>query len=294
MDRPQRSQASVDPAEVAQAFSGPVFRALSAAHWTPQMRRVEPLLRNAGDSIHTLADAFEHGHTVMAQHYRGEYYFKNEIINKLIFGRHSPRTASAIMELPAGRSIADVVVFNGTSTAYEIKTDRDSFERLESQLQDYSEAFAHVYVVTSIERSKSAERILPSHVGILGLRKNGRLSEVRPADEDLARLSCERLAAILRQDELLQILRRTLEYERDTTPARLRNRTTALFCSLPIEVAQAEAVRELRQRGCQRAPVASVVPKSLRALAYAVPLSQPATERMARTLAQPVTEIEVG
>jgi hypothetical protein len=230
----------------------------------------------------------------MRASYRGEYFYKNQVISRIIFGRHSTNTASAHLELQAGSSIADVVVFNGTSTAYEIKTDRDNFERLETQIRDYSQSFARTYVVTSIERASIAARYVPEHIGLLGLRRNGSLSELRQAAEDVGRLSVRCLSSLLRQKELLRVLERTLQYELDTTPAKLRNRTVELFATLPIDVAHAEVVRELRGRGCEQASVASVVPASLRALAFAVPLSNRAAQRMTETLARPVREVAEG
>lgn len=42
-----------------------------------------------------------------------------------------------IPEFNVGASKADLAVFNGTSTVYEIKSEIDSTERLKSQMGDY-------------------------------------------------------------------------------------------------------------------------------------------------------------
>jgi hypothetical protein len=54
--------------------------------------------------------------------YRCEYVYKAAIASRIVFGRHSPSTASLAIELNVAGSIVDCAVFNGTSTVYEIKT----------------------------------------------------------------------------------------------------------------------------------------------------------------------------
>lgn len=44
-------------------------------------------------------------------------------------------------------SRADLAVFDGTSIGIEIKTERDNFNRLNRQLQDYKDFFEYVYIV---------------------------------------------------------------------------------------------------------------------------------------------------
>ncbi|MCY1339096.1 hypothetical protein D9M69_249700 [compost metagenome] len=77
-----------------------------------------------------LASLFESAWLEIRRAYRNEFVYKTEIASRIVFGRHSPNTASLHVELPVGRSIVDVAVFNGTSTAYEIKTEFDTPRRL--------------------------------------------------------------------------------------------------------------------------------------------------------------------
>ena len=64
---------------------------------------------------------------------------------------------TAIVELPVSGSIADFIIVNESATVYEIKTALDNFERLDSQISDYSRAFAKVCVVIPAEK---LERLL--------------------------------------------------------------------------------------------------------------------------------------
>ncbi|MBA1734104.1 sce7726 family protein, partial [Escherichia coli] len=85
----------------------------------------------------SLRDLFTSLYDFLRLNYRNEYVYKTALVNKIIFGKHSPKTSSSSIELPIKNSIVDVAVFNGTSTAYEIKTEYDSPKRLITQAPDY-------------------------------------------------------------------------------------------------------------------------------------------------------------
>ena len=113
-----------------------------------------------------LAQIFSH----MKKSYRNEYVYKSLLLKKIVYGRHSPRTSSAICELPVCGSIADFVLVNGKACVYEIKTDLDNFTRLDSQLCDYYRAFRYVSVVCSENTASAMMGLLEgSPVGLMVL-----------------------------------------------------------------------------------------------------------------------------
>ncbi|MEN4475194.1 sce7726 family protein [Mycolicibacterium cosmeticum] len=284
----QTTVGDVDMSAVAGLFSRRTFRALAASQ-PGQLREVAQCLARTGSAAEsmTLADAFDDALQVMSKRYRNEYVFKNTIVDRLVFGRHSPRTAAALLELRAGKSIVDVAVFNGTSTAYEIKTDLDDFSRLAQQLSCYEESFERVSVVTSPRLAPRVLAAVPKYVGVLALTDRGSLSEMRAPSTGLGRLSQAGLFGLLRRQETLDILRRTRGYEIDVPPARLWQRTRELFLGLSVESAHTEVVDELRARGMRAAGTAAVVPRSLRAMAYEVPLNASEVQRAHAKLIAP-------
>ena len=84
----------------------------------------------------------------MSKNYRNEYFYQNTMLHKLLLGKHSLNTTTALTQIPIGKSKADFIMINGKAVVYEIKTELDSFERLDTQLNDYFKAFNHVCVVT--------------------------------------------------------------------------------------------------------------------------------------------------
>lgn len=112
---------------------------------------------------------------------RTDYVYRNAIVDKLVVGKHSLNTTTPIQELRVGSSLADLVVLNGSSTVYEIKSERDTFRRLASQIENYSKVFEQAYVVTSATRLGHLQNHIPEHVGIITLSSSYTLQTVREA-----------------------------------------------------------------------------------------------------------------
>lgn len=282
--------ATMQQQAVAEVFTTAVFRALSESRIAQRAHRIVNLAPLVEDPARwTLADAYDAGHRFLRQSYRSEYFYKNSIVSKVIFGYHRPSTASALLEFQMGASYADVVVLNGTTTTYEIKTDLDSFARLRTQLADYSARTEHVNVVTSESKAASAEKALPDHVGLVVLKRSGALGVIRPSVGGFERLNPQAMFDLLRGDEALVALRRSVGYELDVPRGDAWKRTRALYAELPADVAHRETLRALRGRSAGAVELATTdsFPASLRALAYGTELSGAARARLIQRLKQP-------
>lgn len=112
-------------------------------------------------------------------------------------------------EMSVGHSRIDLCRINGHSYAYEIKTKYDTFERLETQLIDYTETFEKVYIVIPIERKIEAFQCIPNNCGIITYRisPNGKVffSYCRKAINNSC--SVKKCAESLSSSELLHMLK---------------------------------------------------------------------------------------
>ena len=278
-------------ADVSALFSSATYRNLASSRpldALERLARVAPLARASG--AESIADVFDAAYSTLLRGYRNEYVFKNAIVSKIVFGRHRPTTASAILELPLGESIADVAVFNGTSTVYEIKTDLDSFGRLASQMRDYTTRIERVNVVVSDRRAATAERHIPERIGLLALRRNGALGVIRPAGSNLAHMRSDHIFGILRTREVEDILAALGRHVNAADPVQHWHQLRTLFSDLSVDDAHEGAVRTLRTRGLGAADIAShpALPKSARALAYSAALSNIAKRRLVNRFLQPL------
>lgn len=139
--------------------------------------------------------------------YNHEYLYKAALAHKVLLGVHSLRTASMMTELRVGDCRADVVILNGTSTAYEIKSDRDTLDRLETQVSTYMKVFANVNILAG---KKYLERVLasvPKDVGVMHLNSQYGISTIRAPTEDPGRLVPELVFDSLQNSEATQILK---------------------------------------------------------------------------------------
>lgn len=100
---------------------------------------------------------------IILKYYPNEICIKSNFINEILM---SGKKHVTIFELPIGSSRADLCKINGTSVAYEIKTDLDNFSRLSKQISDYYEIFDEVYVICSEHNIANVINIIPPRCGI--------------------------------------------------------------------------------------------------------------------------------
>lgn len=131
----------------------------------------------------TYHDYIKYIYRELSKSYRTEYFYKNTFINKILIKKYGIKDSIAISEFKVGKSIADLVLFNGVSKAFEIKTELDTKRRLKGQLDDYKKIFNYSYIITDIS---IVEQFIneDSSIGIIVLQKEGRVTrmiEYRPA-----------------------------------------------------------------------------------------------------------------
>ena len=197
-------------AALSRLFSPAVIREISrtgkSSLLARLLRQTALPMRLAPDA--TLAEAFEEAFRILRQlGNRDDYVYRQAITQKIVLGRHNLRTATVLNEVRAVESKADVVVLNGTSTAYEIKSERDSTRRLLGQLADYRRVFASVSVVTSPMQRDSILGLVPEDVGVIVLSDRYTLSAVRDAAVSPERVQPEAILATLRAEEAGAVLR---------------------------------------------------------------------------------------
>ena len=138
--------------------------------------------------------------------YRNEYSYKAALIQKILLGRHSIKSATLLTEFRVGKCKADLAILNGTSSVYEIKSERDSLIRLESQIGEYRKFFAKVNVVVAECHLKEVLKTLSDDVGILLLSERFQLSKIRDATENISRMDLNTVFDSLRIEESIKVL----------------------------------------------------------------------------------------
>ena len=155
----------------------------------------------------TYSDMLKKSYSVISKYYRCEYVYKNELI-KLLLKKYGTRNSVYFNEFRVGNSIADMVMFNGESKAFEIKTEYDTPRRLDKQMDDYKRFFDKCYMIVPENKVDEYRDIVESTTGIIAMsHKNGSiiLKEVRQAEQN-ERFDFEALMSCLRTEEYKNIV----------------------------------------------------------------------------------------
>lgn len=205
----------------------------------------------------------------MEKKYRNEYVYKNTLLNKLLLGRHSLNTTTVLSELPINKSKADFILINGKAVVYEIKTELDTFDRLNSQINDYYKAFNHVCVVTCESNYNKLKEILKdSNVGICVLTSRSTISTRKEPIEDNTNLDHSTLFKILRKKEFENILMNYYGELPQTSQVKYYRECFQLFMEIKIETAYKYFLEQVKIRINIEKEEFKKVPYELRFLIY--------------------------
>jgi len=205
------------------------------------------LLDNIKPTI-PLGQFFDWIYSILFKNYRNEYIYKNAIANKILLGRHSLSTSHMLTEFRVGKCKVDAVVINGTSTVYEIKSEFDSFARLEKQIQAYLEIFDYINVITSTSQATKLDSILPDSAGILALTNRNTITTIRESKSNRENTNPGILFDSLRKTEYVKVINKYFGTIPDVPNTQIYKECKKLFCKMPPEVAHDLTIEILRKR----------------------------------------------
>lgn len=257
------------------AFRRPFFTSLAKGE---DVSQVFSLFKEyiSNDKDLTVRDVFDFFFDILRKNYRNEYVYKSAIVNKIIFGRHSPKTSSSSIELPVNNSIVDVAVFNDKSTAYEIKTEFDSPRRLVTQAIDYLDVFERVYIVTHPDFAEKYCALSMPNVGVLSLSMKETLSVVKEAKSNIESIKVDKIFNVLRKSEYIKIVENYTSSKIHMPNGIIHSYCKDVFLSMPLKVANSYFINAMKERATDKEFIDYLycLPASLRALGYATPLSK--------------------
>ncbi|MCF8024826.1 MAG: sce7726 family protein [Desulfobacteraceae bacterium] len=209
------------------------------------------ILDNFNSSI-TLREFLDRTYGFLFKNYRNEYIYKNSLVNKILLGRHSLNTSQMLTEFRVGQSKADIVLLNGTSTVYEIKSQYDSFARLGKQIESYFEIFDYINVIASPSQSEKLISILPDQVGVLVLTDRSSISTLRKPLSNKENIKLRVLFDSLRKPEYTAIIKEYYGVVPDVPNTQIHPKCKELFCKIPPDRAHKMTIKFLKKRNNSR------------------------------------------
>lgn len=187
-------------------------------------------------------------YTFLGKNYRTEYFYKNTMLNKLLIKRHDYKKTIVLSELPIGKSKADFIMINGKGVVYEIKTELDNLERLDSQIKDYYKAFSEVVIVTYEENFEKVMKIIPHTVGVMLLTKRKALKMIREPLKELSSLDYDTIFRILRKYEFERIIQNKGYSLPEVNQFQYYKECYRILSQMDIDELQSAMIKELKQR----------------------------------------------
>ena len=210
-------------------------------------------------------------YSYMSNEYRNEYFYQNTLLNKLLLGKHSVNTTTALTQIPISKSKADFILINGKAVVYEIKTALDTFERLNTQVRDYYKAFNHVCVVTSESQFEQACEILKdTNVGVYCLTAQETLSMAKRKEPiaDNSQLDHTTIFKILHKAEFENIIIKYYGELPKTSQVFYYGECLRKFSEIPIVDAYTMFLKELKKRNKIEICNLNKIPYELKSLIY--------------------------
>lgn len=260
-----------------QVFTARVLKDLAEFGCSERVEEARKALEQLGliEFDARLSEVFEQAYSVLLDVYPGEYPLLNECLCREM--AENSGQGAVYRELAVGASKADLAIFRpGESSGFEIKSRFDRLDRLQGQLQTYQQVFTRTYVVTGQGHAPRVLQESTASVGVLAVSRQG-IRELRPAIQSPELISSDRLFALLRKHEYLQLIKEEFGAVPDLPNTRIYRACLALFQQIDLPRRQALVSDILHQRRSpppQEHDRAWQLPRSLRALALSGKLDQ--------------------
>jgi hypothetical protein len=197
--------------EASGLFSTAVFRPIMRGEAPNRANLLVTRVRSALALDHSVSNqtVVSAAYDAVCKDYRSEYFYKNLIASKIFVGRHRAANSVLLPEFRVHGSVADCVLINGLATVYEIKTEFDSPEKLERQLESYYRAFAYVNVVAHTRDAARYEALLSTTpTGLITVGPGQHLSTVKAVVPSFSSFDIKTMFDSLRLHEVTSILAR--------------------------------------------------------------------------------------
>jgi hypothetical protein len=235
---------------VSRIFSSAVINEMARKGHSSLFSRLahESKLFSELDPENRVYDVFNYALKILQKkEHRPEYVYKSALTQNILLGKHSLQSACMSSEFRVEDCRVDVAIFNGTATAYEIKSERDSLFRLEKQISAYRRFFAKVYVIAGENHLHGISDVIHDDVGLLKLSSRNSISLVREAQDLPERTNSTTIFESIRLSEAKQILS-LLKIKIPNVPnSELHIEMRNLFVDLPPQDVHTAMVKVLKR-----------------------------------------------
>jgi len=234
-------------------------------------------------------DYLKYVYAVMETHYPSEYLVKNEFLSHQLISEVKTSDAQVFSEYRAGNAIADLALFNGHSTAFEIKTELDSDRRLYGQIENYKKVFNRLYLIVPASKLSLYEKV-DQGAGLITYHfdeeEKTQFMMHRKADVCWD-IEPETMMASLHSSEYKSIVNKHFGTIKGITSFNQYQRCLALIRQIPVETLNMLFIEQMKKRN-QHISMSSRNYREFNQLSLALKMSKKEHERMIQILKTPI------
>jgi len=211
----------------------------------------------------------------LLKNYKNEYIYKNILINKLLLKKYSLLSTVSFNEFKIGYSIADFVLLNGEARVYEIKTELDTLDKIEKQIEDYKKFGNKIFIVAhKCHLPRLIKLYGKSEIGLIELTNRNSLKEIKDASNNFD-LNTEVLFKSLRKKEYIEIISEYYHSVPNVPNTLIFRECLDLAKKIPIIEFQKLVIKVLKKRNISNPELllSESIPESLKHICYNLDLT---------------------
>jgi len=235
----------------------------------------------------TYVDYLKHVYQILEKHYQNEYVFKNAFLNEWLIKEIGQCNSKIFNEYRVGNAIADLVMFNGNSKVFEIKTEYDSDNRLALQLENYRKAFNQIFLIIP-ENKLSLYKKYDDNVGLITF--NGNQSQKFTFQREAvnnSKVDAETIIHILHSHEYKAIVKSYYGYVPEMTSFNQFRKCSELIKKIPNQELNKRFIEQMKNRDLENV-LSSRYYKEFNQLSLALKLSKTERKNMIQNLKSPL------
>lgn len=262
--------------EWSRLFSPPIFKNIVTEKESAFFdAKIESQLKNFSKQTSNL-DLIKSFYRILEKNYRCEYIYKNTLFNAIL-KENGLKSTLTLNEFKIGKSIADLVLLNGSAQIYEIKTELDSLDKLEKQIEDYLKFANKIHIVADDAHLAQLQTAYKdSTIGIVLLNNKNRLETIKEAESDTRFFDFDTLFKVLRKQEYLDLTMCNFSYIPDVPNTRIYRCCYELLSKVDIEKFQKQVIAKLKERSIQNPKklMSRKTPKELKYICNSLDLNE--------------------
>ena len=197
----------------------------------------------------TYLDYLKYVYSVLALNYQNEYIFKNEFLNDWLISEIGEDNSKIFSEFRVGNSVADLVMFNGCSKVFEIKTEFDSDFRLPLQLENYKKAFNEIYLIVPETKLRFYEKY-DSTIGLITFNSSNENSfEINRRALNNPEIDPQTIMSILHTNEYKSLVKKHFGYLPEMTSFNQFKLCSEKICEITNNELNKHFITKIKKRG---------------------------------------------